>query len=1391
MIHIQIHRLLYFCFFSLFFMQILVAEEPLHSLTFKPLSALNTIQTTEVRRLYQDREGYIWVATTSGLYSYDGYQVKTYKSNLYTPNLLTNNNIRCMAEDEHHRIYIGTNNGLNILEKQTGQIRKLEHRALHNNVISSIYAGADDLVLIGTDQGLFRYFVERDSLIQYTEKNTRGQLEITGISHVYKDSKEQIWIGSFSNGLYRYDPKMQRFYHYDHLNLINTSAHVITEDSHHRIWVGGHGTGLFLLNDPYSLTKSHYTVFKQEDHRSNSLCDNTVFALAEDEQTHTLWVGTRSGLSILDLKQVDQGFINYYPGKEKELPFNEINALLRDRQGNIWLGMLGGGVYYTNTKSPLFSRNQLAEVRKRLTSNSVRSMMLDDDDHLWLGIGSYGFVIEDRAKGNYTYWKELPDFASVTHIPTINTFLKSPTTGKIYLGTFGSGVIIYDRKAPVGHRVEQVWAETTDGSVLINNSHVFSMKEDSRGTLWLGSRAGLSFLTQRGEKHRIVPCMVDGKEISNNTYWCIDEDHTGAIWTGTNNEGVLRITHTDKDWGSFAYQLYSPENGKLNCADVQCVFEDSRQRLWIGTDGGGLSLYDRSKDCFLSMNESLNLPCDGVFSMQEDDRGELWLGTNAGLVRLTVAEEPTNSTFRLYTMSYGLQDNIFIRGSALKTLRGELLFGGHRGYNSFFPTHIKTPKEDAKVCVTDIKIYNQSWGSLPEEERNAVSQQSPEYTSCIELNYRQNNFIIEFSAMNFVNPMQNKYAYRLEGFDRTWQYTDATRRFAYYNNLAPGTYTFCLKVMGENGTWSQEVKKITVVVHPPFWATWWAKLAYAVLLLLLVRFAFRTARNRMLLKNKLQLREMEKSKMEELNHAKLQFFTNITHELLTPLTIISATVDELKMQAPQHQELYTVMNSNIGRLIRLLQQILEFRKAETGNLKLRVSSDDIAAFVRNEAESFRPLVVKKNLHYSVVCNPNSIVGFFDTDKIDKILYNLLSNAVKYNNEGGFIQISLTYADQKDHVQLSVKDNGQGISTEKQKTLFQRFYEGDYRKFKTIGTGIGLSLVKDLVTLHRGTIRVESLEGQGTTFMVTLPIERSYYNEDQVDEERIPLAQTDTTLAEPVTDTTESTATRKSHTLLLIEDNEELLRMMVRLLGHYYNVLTAENGREGLVVVENEEVDLIVSDIMMPEMDGIEFCRIIKSRLEHSHLPVILLTAKNKEEDRAEAYESGADAFIRKPFNLMVLHARIKNLLRSKERAARDFKHQLVFEAKELNYTSLDETFMQQAIECVNRHLDDSEFDQDQFVEEMSTSKSTLYKKLKSLTGLNTSSFIRNIRLKAACQIIEEKKAVRISELAYAVGFNDPKYFSSCFKKEFGVLPSEYMERMETEDSGDVTVNSIH
>ncbi len=1188
-----------------------------------------------------------------------------------------------------------------------------------------------------------------------------------------------LWIGTWAQGLFRYSPSTDKVVVYPKINE-QYSSHVIYEDSNKDIWVGSWGYGLFKLRNPKDMENVSYQSFLHENGDDSSLSDNIVYDIAEDINTHTLWVGTRSGLSILRLDE-SSSFINYKSGKsDYRIPSDEVNSIMRDSQKNMWIGAIGGGVLMADTRQPAFALHTLNFGDEDIPVTSVRTLFADSDQNLWIGVGTYGLARREYVTGELKMYSHIPEFSGVKDLPSLFAVVQRKKSGDIWFGMYNGGIYVYRKGEKVKHL-------TTKNSAFLTSDCVSALYEDYEGNCWIGTRGGIGVRLSDGTDYRFET-MNFNDSLSAGWIYVRDivQDMDNSVWLATSNFGVIHITGDVRQPSTLKYENYSFHNRKLITNTVLCMHIDRFGRLWAGTEGGGLYLYNRSTGQFEEKTRTYSIPGDVIVSIEEDKSGNLWLGTVSGLVKLYVAAVGNDFSTRIYTSADGLQDNFIVNSSCSRD--GELFFGGHKGYNSFFPDKMEIPSQETNFLITDIKIFNHSFKNLPVELQQKISPVMPTYTSKIELPYKYNNFSIEFAALTYKNPELNRYAYRLQNFDRDWQYTDADRRFAYYNNLPSGTYTFQLKATNENGEWSGYVREFTVVVLPPFWATWWAYLLYMVLVLVIGVLIYRTIKKRILLQNALRLREMEKAKAEELNHAKLQFFTNITHELLTPLTIISATVDELKTQAPSHNDLYTVMNSNIQRLIRLLQQILEFRKAETGNLKLRVSPGDLAAFVRTGTESFKPLVKKRKIHFSLLCDPESIVGYFDIDKLDKIMYNLLSNAAKYNKEDGFIQVTLSYDEEdREFVLLRVKDNGKGISREKQATLFKRFYEGDYRKFNTIGTGIGLSLTKDLVTLHGGTISVESEVDHGTEFIVRIPIERSYYDEEQIDDEVISLRQTaidyeDT--PEDVIAEVQELAT-KANSILLVEDNEELLNLMTKLLGREYNVFTAENGKEGIIVLENEDVDLIVSDIMMPEMDGIEFCKYVKGHLEISHIPVILLTAKNKEEDRAEAYEIGADAFISKPFNLTVLHARIRNLLKYKARMAHDFKNQIVFEVKDLNYTSLDEDFIQRAINCVNNHLEDPNFDQAQFADEMLTSKSTLYKKLKSLAGLNTSSFIRNVRLKAACRIMEEKGInIRVSELAYAVGFNDPKYFSSCFKKEFGMLPSEYIERFIIEKEKD-------
>lgn len=1360
---------LYLVFFILFvlFSYSSFGKERITTLDFKEPSGLRGMLSNEVQKIYQDQDGFIWIATRHGLYQYDGYRTVLFRSDVHSPGLLSDNNVFCLTEDHQRDLWIGTQSGLDILNKQTGEIRPGVFRQIGNTAVSCLLTTRKGEVWVGTDIGLFKDFGQKDTLIWYAGKQTGDVLPAVAIKSLLEDRNGDIWIGTWNFGLYRYSPDDHLFYRYPRMNDHN-SAHIIFEDSRGQMWVGSWDEGLFCLKDPEDMDRVSWTNYKHVAGNAASLSDNIIYDITEDLHTNSLWIGTRSGLSVMSF-DVPGSFINYKPfGSDYRIPSNEINSLMKDRQDNIWVGAIGGGVFLADTNRPKFRKYSFKPEEDELPTNGVVSMFVDQDD-VWMGIGTYGIARYARETGKFSYYTRIPEFSDTGPVPTVYAIIRRKKTGDIWFGTYDGGIYVYRRGEPVKHY-------QGNNSDFIKYICVTALMEDRKGNCWVGTRLGLGVQLADEKGHLFRDMIIEGTNFEFCYVRDMIEDTNGKIWIATFNHGIICITGDPQHSETLSYKVYHPENKKLTSKSVNVLFEGSGGKIWAGTAGGGLFLYDPKSDRFDWKNRDYNLSSDVIGSIEEDEEGVLWMGTNNGLIRLGISEE-SKVTSRIYTSADGLQDNFFIARCSFN-YKGELFFGGYKGYNSFFPASLSDTVCNTPFYITDIKIFNRSLSTYEAKLRSGISEKMPPYTQKIELPWKYNNFSFEFASLTYERPELNKYTYMLEGFDQDWQYANADRRFAYYNNLKSGTYTFLLRATNENGTWNNEIKKIVVVVLPPVWATWWAYTIYFLLLIAGVFVIYRTAQNRIVLKNQLRLKELEQSKIEEMNQAKLHFFTNITHELLTPLTIISAGVDELKIQSPGFRDLYGIMESNIQRLMRLLQQILEFRKAESGNLKLKVSKGDIAMAVKKGADNFLPVAKRKKLHFSVLCDPESLPGFFDQDKLDKILYNLLSNAAKYNTEGGFIQVTFSGKDAS-HVCLMVKDGGNGISKENMPHLFRRFYDGDYRKFHVTGTGIGLSLTKDLVELHKGSIIVESEEKKGSTFSVRLPIDRSFYTEDEVEQEiasPVMVSQARSYEGEQNAELPAMNSPANQYNLLLLEDDPELLQLMVRLLEREYHVFAGRNGKEGVEQIERENIDLIVSDVMMPEMDGYEFCRLVKNKLESSHIPVILLTAKNKEEDRAESYDAGADGYISKPFNLTVLHARIRNLLRHRERMANDFKNQLVFELKDMDYTSLDEEFMQRAIDSVNRHLDDPDFDQARFVGEMGTSKSTLYNKLKSLTGLNTSAFIRNVRLKAACRIMEEKGNIRVSELAFAVGFNDPKYFSSCFRREFHMLPSEYMDR---------------
>lgn len=1330
---------------------------------FKSISTSVNFPTNEVRKLFQDSQGYIWISTYNGLLRYDGYSIVVYKPDGVNHGRSIDSFVNMVTEDKNNNLWIGTHNGLYVLHKETDEIEKIISPLLQvSNVECVFYARNGDL-WVGSNKGLFRR--KSGNLAFECERKM-------DIKSIIEDRKGQIWIGTWEHGLWRYNPEEDRYYTYEGINPGN-SAHIIFQDEAENIWIGTWRYGLVKLINPYDSKHFSFKTFRNDKRNTSSLLDDIIYTIAQDKNSKKLWIGSRSGVSILEDESGEGTFTNIVPGnRQGDLPFNEVNSLLCSNDGLMWLGMLGGGVCTVNTNKFRFNYDPLESLRNHFPTGSVRSVYQEENGNLWMGIMGFGLVLYNEERQTMVPYRSHPVLKNMGYTSTVNDIIYRKKTDELCLATWDDGVWFYNS------RTGKAYALNTATNPELSDICIYSLLEDSKGNLWLGTRSGVFVLDSEQKLHSLNElATLTNRALPQISIFKMAEDKDGFIWIATGNEGVWRIDTSEK---IYKVKFYTPSDGTLSTIGAMTVCVDGYNRVWVGSNGNGLDLYDRKNDRFSSVLNDYFQNGDVVFSMLEDAEHTLWLTTNAEMYHIDIPLDGSRPQVHTYTVDDGLQDHMFNRNSCFRGMHGKLFFGGFRGLNSFYPDKIGRDTTYSPVVITDIKLHNVSVRTLPLENRKSITaNKAIDFVDQIILGYRENNFSLDFSILNYINPELNRYLYKLEGYDKEWVFVGAGRRFAYYNNLPAGSYTFCVKGANQNGIWSSHVKCLRITILPPPWLSWWAYSLYALLFVSLAWYTYLVVRNRIRMKQAIEMGKIERQKMEEINHAKLQFFTNITHELLTPLSIISASVDELKQELPVGSQVCHVIADNTVRLIRLIQQILEFRKVENGKLQLKVSHGNVSAFLRKSVSAFAPLVKKQKLsiHFEQLVEYS---GYFDVDKLDKVLYNLLSNAAKYTPEGGTITVSQAYNSDKGIFKFSVNNPGEVIPKEKLEHLFERFYEGEYRKFHTIGTGIGLSLTKDLVLMHHGTIQVFSNKKEGNTFVVEIPIERAAFAEEEIDENTenvdcaiLPADEAEETL---VTGTIDGTA--EASTLLLVEDNDDLLALMVRLLHGKYRILKAVNGVEALEILQKEEVDLIVSDVMMPEIDGMELCRRVKTRFETCHIPVILLTAKTSDEDRVEGYESGADGYICKPLCLSVLFAKIDNLLKRRKRMGIDFRKQLVFEAKELNYTSMDEAFIQKAVDCVNAHLGDCNFEHAQFIAEMGMSRTTLADKLKLLTGLTPSAFIGNVRLQAACRLIDEKKKIRIADLAYAVGFNDPKYFSSCFKKKFGLSPTEYMMKYD-------------
>ncbi|MDN5211814.1 two-component regulator propeller domain-containing protein [Fulvivirgaceae bacterium BMA12] len=1368
------------------------------------------LSQNDVNCIYQDQLGFMWFGTHDGLNKYDGYGFTIFKPDANKPGSISSNLIYSMVGDKDGNLWIGTTgSGIDRFDRNTEQFTNYKFQAgddgsLNSDHVIVVYVDSQNRLWVGTTEGLnlmdLNNYADGAQFTRFSSGDLFGiGPDGNNIFSIYEDSRKKLWIGTHG-GLYQL--------------ILNEHGeagfHLVGKDK---------GLGQFPVRDILEDKQGRLVVatekglYYQENQHTVAgfmkISEGQYFKIKLDAQGN-IWSGNDEGLSK---------FAGYGPEKmphlvarhsidlsnPRSLNKNVIRCLYRDQMGIMWIGTNGGGVNKFDPQRKQFRHFRNTLNPGSLSYNKIRAIYEDSNGTIWIGTEGGGLNMQSSADDSDSY-NNFKNFQVITKSFAIAEINQGNKKTLLFGSETTPTLFKLDISNPNNIKEENILP--VQG---VSNS-VFTILQDHRRNVWIGTYKGgvYRWTPQPGEEdYKIAHFQNDPgnlRSVSSDIIRNIYEASDGSIWFGT-GDGLNKLAPEEvgkEDPGFTIYKNIPGDARSISHNYILALHESSAGDLWIGTFGGGLNKFvpgrGENAGSFISYSESEGLPNNVIKGILEDDEGYLWLSTNKGLSRF----DPVREHFKNYDVNDGLQSNEFQELACYKRKNGEMLFGGINGFNAFYPMNITDNSFEAETVIANFLILNKPVKIGTQINGRVLLENPVSNTSEIRLKYKENSFSFEFSALHFAAPGKNKFAYKLEGFNQDWIYTSADNRFATYTNLSPGDYTFKVKASNNDGLWDPSPASIDIIVIPPWWRT---KLAYVIygLLILALLIAFRKYTIiRTTEKHQLMLEHMEKEKTDEMQRMKLEFFTNISHEIRTPLTLIKGPLEyllknEANLGGKERQQQYTLMQKNSNYLIRLVNQLLDFRKIDQGKMKLYLCQADIVNFIQETTGPFLFLANKKNIRYTIDAPSNPVEAWFDPDAMEKIVNNLLSNAFKFTLENGAITVSIKKTrfpeegghhsgatGKSDWVTIEVSDTGCGIPPEKMDHIFDRFYvdKEKYERNKQ-GIGIGLSFTKSLVELHNGSIQVESEINDGTTFKISFPLGKDFYEEGETIQyhSQFPHGRLsvdtglETVEEENMVDNELLQSDSNLPVLLIIDDNADIRTFIKQGLADKYQIYQAEDGAQGLKVMKTVVPNIIICDIMMPVMDGIEFCTNIKSNEQTSHIPIILLTAKTNAESEVEGLKTGADDYLKKPFDMEVLELKIKKIINYREDLRKRFRLELTMEPSEVTVTSADEKFLGQAMGVIEDHMMDTEFNVETMVKELGLSRSNLYLKLKELTGLSSSEFIRNIRLKRAVQLLKQGD-LSVKEVMYRTGFNTASYFSKCFKKQFGMVPSDYIRQTQ-------------
>ncbi|PXY01705.1 hybrid sensor histidine kinase/response regulator [Marinifilum breve] len=1310
---------------------------------FDHLDLKDGLSQISVTTIEQDHLGTMWIGTRDGLNRYNGYEIDVFRHDRENPNSLLGNNIRDLKINTKNQIWILTWEGLSSINIETEEIKNYPLPD-----VNCFYLGAEN-IWVGSKRGLLILDQEEG---KYQSAN-HILPESTVVTEIYENETGGLFFGTLKRGLLHYNKNNGKL-----ITILEDEVSCVYKSKNDTLWVGTKNKGVYAIHDDNVL--DHYT-------RKSGLAHDVVRDICEDDNGN-IWIGTFLGVSVLNVKE--QSITNYYQSDKNPnaLSHNSIYTMFRDQEGSIWIGTYFGGINIYNPKTNIF-RYFVADSdqNKSINYRVVGSMLEDDDKNLWIATEGGGVNFYNRKTKQFKYITKGEGVNSLSHNNAKSLYLDNHN--RLWIGTHLGGLNMLDINS--GRIKKYLKNDKNEFSI---PSNVISAIIPYKTKLILGTNQGVILFDPKTERFSDYFEDEDQKLLVGQKILALLIDRNDRLWIGSESKG---LSVHDLNTGKLKnYRRNFNEANSISSDFIYQIYQDHMRRVWVATSGGGLNRYQPESDDFkIYSSANYNLPSDFIYGVTESRYGFLWVATSKGISKFDVEEE----RFQAYDYENGFPlSEINERGLQI-TSDGEVFVGGIQGMVSFWEKELQNQEISHSLYFTSLKVNNKE---VKVGDETGILEKTLPFTYQINLNYKHSVIEIDFTSFNYLKANKSRYQYRMIGFDNNW--VDAGyKRSVGYTNLSPGDYKFEVRETHRDGQIGATTS-LAIRIDPPFYNTWWAYIIYLAIVVLILIYVNRMLISKAILEENLKKEQVDKERIRELNQSKLRFFTNISHEFRTPLTLIlgqlEALLDESNL-APKLSNKLLVAYKNSSRLKNLIDELLEFRKQELGHMKLRVNEHNFIAFVKTIFDSFHEYAKKRNLNFKLVCHQDQIPLFFDARQMEKVFFNLLSNAFKFTPDGGSIYVLVD--NHEEDVVVKVIDSGEGMPSEYIDKIFDRFYQVDnigQQKHQHLGSGIGLALTKGIVDLHGGKIHVESKHEEGSCFEIHLPKGKGHLKGEFVvwDEEQCFEINTNTKiLSDPTVESEvkdlKMLALGNSATVLIVEDNAEVREMLCSSFEDEYTIVAVENGEQGLERAKELQPDLIISDVMMPVMSGTDMCQQLKNDITTSHIPVILLTAKDALEYKIEGMELGADDYITKPFNMKFLQARCRNLIKSRRSLQDKFRTNPTLGIKNITSNTLDAELLEKAIAIVDEHMDNSKFDVNTFAQEMCLGRTSLYAKIKGITGQTPNEFILSSRLKKAAIMLRSESGVSVSEVAYAVGFTTPRYFSKCFSDQYKISPSKY------------------